>query len=102
VGDVALSETGDGFTQLATLTLEGHGYGAETEVVAVTELMEDAHELLIDWRVQDTAAGAGSEWLRETFQRIFDDDLTAIRFRAVYTSTYISQRLCTAWGATVS
>lgn len=98
IGSIALSETGDGITQTATLTLDGHTYGEESALVALTEAMADAHDLLVTWRVQDThlAAGSGSTWSLETLQPVEEADLKARRLRAVYTATYVPQRVADA------
>ena len=104
VGTLALSEQAEGFMNTATLTLDAYSYGDATAEAAVVELLEDACSLLVTWRVQDTTTDAGSSdtWQRESVQIITEDDLAAVRYRAVFTTPYISQRVADAHDGTVS
>ncbi|MFA5248797.1 MAG: hypothetical protein WC415_06340 [Patescibacteria group bacterium] len=100
IGSLALSTPADdgGYMRIATLTLDGYAYGDETNLAALVEAMEDAHELIVTWRMQDTSnAGATSDWTLEDMQPVSDDDLADYRYRAVYTATYVSVRLCAAY-----
>lgn len=103
VASVALSDTGDGYTRLATLTLDGNAYGDESAHKALVEAMEDAHEQIVTWRMQDTSeAGTTADWQLETSQPIETELLDAHRIRAVYTTTYVSVRLNAAYSPTIS
>ena len=103
IGTLSASDTGDGFTRLVTLTLDGYAYGDDTAHAALADVMEDAHEFLITWRVQDSATGASADWQLETSQPVEDDDLSLNRIRAVYTTRYIGVRTVAAYNdATIS
>jgi hypothetical protein len=95
VFDVELSGDANGFSSLASVTIDCY---ASTET-AVEALVAAVHAKMNGWRVQDTAPSAGSSgcFTRELAQYVESDVAEMVRVRTVYTGVYAPQATSAAY-----